>query len=447
MPACSATTAVGAPCGKNATFHVGEHHYCGIHHNQRLRSSEEYRTQYNAIVEQAQERERNALARRAAEIQAANIRRTAEREAALAARQRVFENKRAKNTRLVADAPLSSASNITLTAKNLIGLWSQYAIAEYDIPKAYACLRYKPIHGNAGFPALISAAVKIVRQGYGNHHEHERYSDVSLEERTTALAELHTALEAYATADYLSWIPMNDTHRVSITMRMRREQELRERAEEEARRIAQQAQLQLDLRQRPVVFQRDPEGGINLAAFANDAQSVHRSSVQNATHRSVLALLNRPLVEGQDTLPEILTGFQSVRWIGPNAHERTVMEITHDYFNTEAFSVMYGEALDHVWAYIREHEHRADLTLRLAQEAAEGIGMCSNGKMARLVNVLQGYDDTLEAEKPRELFQHAIAALASQPLAQRESAARALFAEYAIPEAEHAVWLEPLLEA
>jgi hypothetical protein len=73
--------------------------------------------------------------------------------------------------------------------------------------------------------------------------------------------------------------------------------------------------------------------------------------------------------------------------------------------------------------------------------------MCSNGKMARLVNVLQGYDDTLEAEKPKELFQHAIAALMSQPLAQRESAARSLFAEYNIPEAEHGVWLEPLLEA
>jgi hypothetical protein len=447
MPACSAATAVGAPCGKNASFHVGEYHYCGIHHNQRLRASEEYRTQYNAIVEQARERERNALARRTAEIQAANIRREAERAAALATRQRVFETKRAKNLRLIADAPQSSASNITLAAKNIMNLWNQYEIAGYDIPKAYACLRYRPIHGNAGFPALITAAVKIVRLGYGNHHEHERYSDVPLEERAAAITELHTALDAYTTADYLTWIPMNDTLRVSITQRMRREEELLARAAEEARRLAQQLQLQQDLRQRPVVFQRDPDGGINLAAFANDAQSVHRSSVQNATHRSVLALLNRPLVGDQDTLPEILTGFERVRWIGPNAHELTVMEITHDYFNTEAFSVMYGEVLDHVWAYIREHAHRADLTLRLAQEAAEGIGMCSNGKMARLVNVLQGYDDTLESEKPRELFQHAIASLASQPLTQRESAARALFTEYAIPEEEHAVWLEPLLEA
>lgn len=447
MPNCHATTAVGTPCGKNASYHVGELHMCGIHHNQRMRTDDSYRHLYEQMIAQDRARREAAIAQRSAQIHAEAARREAERAAAQAARERVIQTKQAKNERIIAEAPNSSAHSITLVAKNIMNLWMQNTIPGYTIPKAYACLRYRPIYEAPGFPTLIRSAVKIVRQGFGNHPTHERYSDVPLDERNTALAELEAALAPYTPAEYLTWIPQTDTLRPTITLRMRREEEERLRAEAAARRAAEQAQLQLDLRQRPVVFQRDPEGGINLAAFANDAQSVHRSSVQNATHRSVLALLNRPLVAGQDTLPEILTGFDGVRWIGEQAHERTVMEITHDYFNTEAFSVMYGEVLDHVWAYIREHAHRADLTLRLAQEAAEGIGMCSNGKMARLVNVLQGYDDTLEAEKPKELFQHAIAALMSQPLAQRESAARTLFAEYNIPEAEHAVWLEPLLEA
>ncbi len=447
MPNCQANTAAGSPCGKNASYHVGELHLCGTHHNQRMRTDDSYRHLYEQMIEQDRVRREAALAARANVIQAEAARREAERVAAQAARDRVIQAKQAKNDRIIAEAPSSSSSAVTLIAKNLMNLWIQNTIQGYSIPKAYACLRYKPIYENAGFPTLIRAAVKIVRQGFGNHPTHERYGDVPLPERTLALDELEAALAPYTPAGYLAWIPQSDTLRPTITLRMRREEEERLRAEEAARQAARDAQLQLDLRQRPVVFQRDPEGGINLAAFANDAQSVHRSSVQNATHRAVLALLNRPLVAGQDTLPEILTGFGGVRWIGEGAHERTVMELTNDYFNTEAFSVMYGEVLDHVWAYIREHAHRTDLTLRLAQEAAEGIGMCSNGKMARLVNVLQGYDETLEAEKPKELFQHAIAALMSQPLVQRESAARRLFAEYNIPEAEHAVWLEPLLEA
>jgi hypothetical protein len=73
--------------------------------------------------------------------------------------------------------------------------------------------------------------------------------------------------------------------------------------------------------------------------------------------------------------------------------------------------------------------------------------MCANGKMARLVNVLQGYDETLEMEPPREAFQSAIAALMNSPLAERESRARELFIEYRIPADEHDVWLEPLLDA
>jgi hypothetical protein len=226
----------------------------------------------------------------------------------------------------------------------------------------------------------------------------------------------------------------------------------RRAAAEEAARIAaeeRRRQLIIDLRERPVVFQRDPEGSINLTAFATDGQNVHRSSVQNATHKAVLTLLKRPLAEGQDTLPELVLDLQnpsSVRVNGVGVRERIIAEVTHDYFETEAFSVKYGDVLDRVWAYIRSHEHRGDLFIRLAQEIAEGVSQCSNGKMARLVNTLQGFDDTLEMEAPKELFQNKIALVMSRPLAEREAEARTLFTEYSIPEVEQAAWLEPLLE-
>ena len=174
-----------------------------------------------------------------------------------------------------------------------------------------------------------------------------------------------------------------------------------------------------------------------------------------------MALLARPTLEGVDVLEEVVAAFNDpvrVRWWGSGptpaarataaatARDAAVTELTNDYFNTEAFSVRYGDVVDRVWAFIRGHEHHADLCTRFAQEIYEGRGMCSNGKMARLVNVLMGYDDTLLTEAPREVFQFRMAALRKQPVEGREAVARELFREFSIPDAEQEAWLEALLE-
>ena len=212
----------------------------------------------------------------------------------------------------------------------------------------------------------------------------------------------------------------------------------------------EQAEFEEQLNARPVVFISDPIGGIDLRAFAEDPQSVHRSSVQNSTHKAVVELLNRQAPPAdQDTLPEIVETFNTsatLRWPLPEARDITITELTDNYFNMSAFSVPYSSVLDSIWAYICGHSEKTELTQRLAEELYEGRGMCSNGKMARLINVLQGYDESLETAAPRELFQQRMGELSSKPPTERIAAARELFAEFRIPDAEHAAWLEPLLE-
>jgi hypothetical protein len=228
--------------------------------------------------------------------------------------------------------------------------------------------------------------------------------------------------------------------------------ELELAAQREAEAAAQQWELQAEfeeqLNTRPVVFGLDPEGDIDLRAFALDPQSVHRSSVQNSTHKAVVELLSRPAPPAdQDTLPEIVGIFntsETLRWPAPDVRDSTITELTDNYFNMSAFSVPYSSVLDYVWAYVCGHAEKNELTQRLAEELYEGIGMCSNGKMARLINILQGYDESLETAAPRELFQQRIAELMSKPLTERTIAAHALFAEFRIPEAEHETWLAPL---
>ena len=243
------------------------------------------------------------------------------------------------------------------------------------------------------------------------------------------------------------------------------EAEAAARAAAEALRLAveaeRNAEFQRQLREEPVVFQRDPEGGIDLAAFARDTQNVHRSSVQSMAEKQVRKLIQRPIPADQDTLTEIFAalGGPAVRWFAANNPDRiqaideqlktrVLTEFTDNYFVTEAFSIKYSAVVDSVWAFIRSHASKDDLTVRLAQELVEGLGMCSNGKMARLVNVLQGFDETVEAPvAPMEVFQNKIAAVAQMPMSERKTAADALFNEYGIPHAERADWLAPLLES
>jgi hypothetical protein len=405
-----------------------------------MRTDVEYRTAYNEFIANT-ERQRQAAA-------AAHV----------AQRQQEFAAQRAarvaRNTRILEESASFSTARIIRSATRLLTLWHDENVPGYSCAKAYAALVYvSPRH--EGFVNLIRAVVGVII--LLTHPDHARYRDVPEAERNAALAALETALQPYGDIDFKALIPTNDRQRDLIVRRERREEEARQAAEAiaaaarlAAEAAARRAAFEQADRERPVVFQRDPEGGIDLRAFAADAQSVHRSSVQNATQRAIQQLLNRSVPEDQETIFEInvdLANPTIVGWRDEIDKLRVINMFNDEYFTLEAFNVKYCDVVDRVWAFIRSHVERAELTVRLAQEISEGTGMCANGKMARLVNVLQGYDETLDVEPPRELFQSAIAALMNRPLEEREARARELFIEYRIPAEEQNVWLEPLLES
>lgn len=436
---CVAVKRDGTPCTHVATItHV--RNYCGIHHNSKMRYDQEYRTAYNEYIANG-ERQRQAAAAAAQAQQQREF--TAQREARVA-----------RNERMMEEAPSFSTMRILRSGTRLLTLWDTENIPGYGCAKAYAAITFmSPRH--EGFVNLIRAVVGVLN--LTTHPDHTQYRNIPETERTAALTTLDTALQVYGEIDYKTLIPTSDRNRELIVRRERREEEVRLAAEAlaaaarlAAEAAARRAAFEQADRERPVVFQRDPEGGIDLRAFATDAQSVHRSSVQNTTQRVVQQLLTREVPADQVTIFEInadLANPAIVGWRNEHVKQTTIDMFIDEYFTLEAFSVKYGDVVDRVWAFIRSHGERVELTVRLAQEICEGVGMCANGKMARLVNVLQGYDETLDVEPPREMFQSAIAALMNRPIAEREARARELFVEYRIPAGEHDVWLEPLLEA
>lgn len=433
MPLCTSQNRDGTTCTRVGRYFEGN---CGTHHNSKLARDPAYAARFAAY-------ETNIEEQAAARLQQEEVRRQQEVAAQEAREEEKRERKRIKNEQSILEAPLASPNTIMKYARDLFTIWNVSNIPGYTFPQAYAVIKYTS-STHQGFPELMRAVVRIARQGFQRHHIHAVYMDIPPAEREEAIATLNVAVAVYGEIDIHTLIPEGDP----IKPIVRRRQELEEQQRLAAERQARNEQFENDLRQNPVVFQRDPEGSINLAAFAADNQSVHRSSVQDTTHRAILALIERPLGEGQDTLSEITADFNNpeiVRFATETVKEKIVLELTNDYFNTEAFSLRYGDVVDHVWAYIRTHIHRTGLVLRLAQEVGEGRRMCSNGKMARLVNVLQGYDDTLVMEAPKELFQGRFALLRDRPLEMRRELANALFEEFHIPDVERPAWLEPLL--
>jgi len=191
----------------------------------------------------------------------------------------------------------------------------------------------------------------------------------------------------------------------------------------------------------------DPVGDVDLRAMAADTQSTHRRGVLSTTEAAIYRICERPIVAGQATMPEALAVVARKR---PNAGSVMRMrdELERDYNMVTCFGFTYAKVLDHVWGILRSHEHRATLEDRFIQEMLEGRGMCNTGKMTRLINILAGFDDAVGDLMPSaELFRNRIALVSKQPMAERESAAKALFLEFAIPAEQQSAWLEPLLDA
>jgi len=420
LPICSFVSSSGKQCEYKGRSFEG---YCGHHHSYLLRHDPAYQTRYEASL---------------VPVIVAPVVVLADPVIVLADPVIVL----ADPVIVVADPePAVDDAAIRTLLPRLMTYWDRSPKEGFECVLAYLRLRYSPI-GPATRP-LFLAARALVSQ------DPAVYTGAALQPVRDALL----AFPVVATHQILSLFPIDDGYRSRVraqlaTHQRRARQIDAERiwAQERVRRrlAAEAAALQAGLQQpvhfAPHVIARDPKGGVDLRALAADPQSVHRSSVQEATKTTVDDLMKRPVPTGQDTLVEVSADM-------PAVSDRAVLVETFatDYLISQAFGISYGALADRVWAFIRSHTERGELTRRLSEEVREGIGMCSNGKMARLTNVLQGFDEDMVAgTPPMELFQGRIAKIAELPVAEREAAARLLFVEFRLPVEAQGAWLEAL---
>lgn len=85
---------------------------------------------------------------------------------------------------------------------------------------------------------------------------------------------------------------------------------------------------------------------------------------------------------------------------------RTMMDkYTLDNDIYEMGKGIYGRVLDCVWQYIKNSKEKDDLCKILKTELEDNVGMCEQGNLSRLANVLAGYVDGIGSqESPAEIL-------------------------------------------
>ena len=305
-------------------------------------------------------------------------------------------------------------------AANLIRFWIEQDVPSIDCAKAYVLMKYAEPS-----PKLMEAVIKL--QFMGNDPFDRPYTSSPEVLRNRAHHRLHEALQAMNVPEWLSLLPRTDKRYEEITM----------------------------FHESTLVFVRDPEHSINLKAFAADEENVHRSSVQSMITESVKRIPPASTATDIDKatlLFNVIDAADQYPWKTREDRMETMMELAIDVggleIQTMEKTVKYADVLAHVWSKMEDHPFEAELVKRLFEELLDGIEKCPNGKLARLFNVFEGFEDGKDTETskpPREAFHHKFATFRNIPNRKDQyKAALEAFEDYQIPEEEQEAWLNAL---
>jgi hypothetical protein len=187
----------------------------------------------------------------------------------------------------------------------------------------------------------------------------------------------------------------------------------------------------------------------NLGKIANDSQSVHSVSATRSTNDGIFILEKQEVPSGQKTLDEIREAWS--KKFNPTQVDRLIQDMKDWGSRPQVMDKkknIYKSVLRGLWAKIKsfnDAELKAELVKRLFEECSEALGMCADGHVGRLVNVLIGFDEQFKSNiSPKEYFQNNMALIAKSevPLAFKIDQAKKLMDEVDIPQEERDAWLE-----
>lgn len=174
--------------------------------------------------------------------------------------------------------------------------------------------------------------------------------------------------------------------------------------------------------------------------FVDDNQNVHRSETVKYVLDTYNNLMKIHVPDDQKTLSEILHHCE--------LSNKAITQLVHHYcdpVNIYELPKPYPKALDAVWAFIRAHPEKKELYNRVKDELTDNVGMCAQGQLSRLCNILSGYMEgvTIGMSK-NEILQEKISKIATDEEGNKVERVKAILGEMEIPDEEWGVWIDAL---
>jgi len=185
-----------------------------------------------------------------------------------------------------------------------------------------------------------------------------------------------------------------------------------------------------------------------LQRIATDAQSVHTAAVSKQTNEGERKLLAEK-GDGRQVGLRVARVFAH-RHGQFHSFMRVMNDIDHWYSQQNCRQHgdrLYSRVLEGLYHTIMRQPEatRKELFNRLWEEANESVGMCCEGHISRLVNVMVGFDDAFKPPVSLgEVLQNKMAALAASGAADVVQQAKAYMDSVGLTAAEQAPWLEAL---
>ena len=204
-----------------------------------------------------------------------------------------------------------------------------------------------------------------------------------------------------------------------------------------------------------------------MGRLAADSQNVHTAAVSKQTNSNIDLLLETELHGEQDTLmwlmhwwtvrspkptfEEVWKVLEDVRyWYGKRTCKSTGDYLYKRVLDGLAYRVLMAGDTDAPRGSpedIAKNELHNELSKRLWEECSEAVGMCCEGHISRLANVLVGFDETFRPPVPvGEILQAKMAAIAEMKLSHKLKLQKAIAVmdELKIPVDDREPWLEAL---
>ena len=187
-----------------------------------------------------------------------------------------------------------------------------------------------------------------------------------------------------------------------------------------------------------------------LGAFAADNQNVHTAQSVEMTKTVVQRVLKIAVDKEYQWNRTVVSRTPAEIIWACRLSPQVAMQMMQKYCAAdnvyELGPGIYGKVLDGVYAYIKSSPDKKDLYKILRQELSDNLGMCAQGNLTRLCNVLAGYLEGIGSqESPADRLGRELPKLIEiADETRRMEIARGVLRDTGLPEAEWAPWLEAL---